>query len=94
MNARQKAAFLRKEGWTSPERDWWTHPTIEWFYSLDGAFKCASRRRSQRDTRRLKKAGFYYSDYADAIWEPGWFTADHQFVGPKSEALQLLEAQG
>jgi hypothetical protein len=103
MTAKQKQAFIKSEGWTrsgvypgffidplSGTRDGIT------YWELDGAYTIARRRKSARDSRRLKAAGFEY--LSGKWWGPTSFPlgneewVGHQDYATKAEALSTLEA--
>lgn len=64
MTEKQMIAFLRQEGWTKVEPAVgvvvWEDPrdTDECWQDLPDAFLIASRRKRERETRRLKAAGW------------------------------------
>jgi hypothetical protein len=106
MNEKQKAAFLRSEGWKPYKvsdgtygldgwRDTKEKHVLESLAPLDMAYRIASRRRSQREARRLKAAGWRACSDDRRMW---YLLAPALIHGAdyksKSEALQLLEAQG
>lgn len=98
MTDKQKAAFLRSEGWKRYKvsdgtygidgwRDTKEKHVLESLAPLDMAYRLASRRKSARDRRRLVKAGYW------ACNEGGYhFGGLVSTCLPKSEALKLLEA--
>lgn len=94
MTDKQKAAFLRKEGWKLHGYFSWTDPVSGLWIILPGAYRIASRRKSARDRRRLVKAGFEFLN--GKWWGPSSFRlGDEEWVGhtdfdSKSEALKFL----
>ena len=99
MTDKQKAAFLKSEGWKRRKDSEfgdmiWVDPLGRWErMNTASAFQAAHRRKSQRESRRLKAAGCYWSPFANDTWDSGWFDAGHNWIGKtKAEALSTLEA--
>lgn len=103
MTDKQKAAFLRSEGWKSGRLAYgglyWGDPKEAgpWkaAHPLDTAYRIASRRKSARETRRLKAAGFCFVEKDCWVRMPFKVNIGRPVGIPgytKSEALKLLEA--
>lgn len=103
MTDKQKAAFLKREGWSY--REWscghgWADPSRNYTWSLNMAYRRACRNKSQRDTRRLKAAGWEYrvlgdgkgNIYRDWCWSEKRDNGKCLFAKTRAEALKLLEA--
>jgi hypothetical protein len=64
ISDKQKAAFLKSEGWRKGgQGDYeWGDPLAKWmsWRTLEGAYRLAHRRKSQRESRRLKAAGWVH----------------------------------
>lgn len=95
LTPKQQADFLRKEGWkpTFKGSFYWTDPARpkskwEGIAHIDIAYTIASSRKSARDTKRLKAAGFLFFRFFGGSYYriPG----DSRMYS-KSEALKLLE---
>jgi hypothetical protein len=103
---REKAAFLRAEGWKRSRRwfGFWLDPYPDAvtgikkprrYSPLHSAFEIASRRKAQRETRRLKAAGWtrekrdQWIRFADGFDFAG--LGKMCTVYTKSEALATLE---
>ena len=95
MTDKQKAAFLKSEGWKRRKDSEfgdmiWVDPLGRWErMNTASAFQAAHRRKSQRESRRLKAAGFYPLKKPDrGFWRkrgaPGYWT--------RQGALPTLEA--
>lgn len=77
---KEKRSFLRAEGWRvqrmSLDKDlsyliFWD-PIKGHGFSLKYAYALALKRKSQREARRLRKAGFEWSPGCPGIEAPGW----------------------
>ena len=101
MTDKQKAAFLKREGW---ER----HPLyrhlmgdpkgkklFHWMY-LHEAMPIASKRKAAREVRRLKAAGWRWHDCGPSgFLNAGWKLNKKGFMGPhtRAEALATLSPE-
>lgn len=94
MSDKQKAVFLRLEGWKMHVYSgfWWdpnkyhSNPL-----NIEDATRIASRRKAARDRARLKTAGFVcYGFEYPTDWQ-GWGRNTDGFFGTKAEALATLD---
>lgn len=103
MSEQEKAAFLKAEGWKKHLQRtgiYWEDPVTpsngpEWVQMcpFNEAYRLASRRKAQRETRQLKAAGFYFSPFANDTWDSGWFDSGHNWMArTRAEAVKRLES--
>lgn len=103
MTDSDKIRFLRSEGWLGKYLGDRMIKILDPIYgdsyrpeerrALDKAVSIAKSRKSARDTRRLKKAGYEYGMCLADGW--GWFWSEShrragEFIGTKAEALATL----
>jgi hypothetical protein len=99
MTDKEKARFLKSEGWIKllGFSEVWEDPcqvSDETWLSRDDAFKKATRRKSARDSRRLKAAGWIHGVLSAWNLHPrrtGWWHPKHPSYHTKAEALSTLE---
>lgn len=100
MTDKQKAAFLRTEGWKKMRNSiYWTGPSQQKGWDVlapfPDAYRIASRRKGARDHRRLVKAGFIYTTHYGWKRGPrdGYLSTGQGYFCSKSEALKILAGQ-
>lgn len=97
MTEKQMTQFLKAEGWgIHVHSGFWWDPVKNFSnpLNIETAYRIASRRKAQRDTRRLKAAGYEYGMCIAHGW--GWFYSDlsekaGSYIGTRAKALATLE---
>lgn len=93
MNTREKATFLRANGWRMHQgTHWWDpSPTAYWPIPFDHAFLIASRRKAQRERAALRKAGLVFGEAEPPRCGIGWWRPEGMYwYGDRAQAIKLL----
>ena len=94
MTQKQRAAFLKRERFEDVGDGWWKDTKTGMPWDAEKSVAIATRRKSARDTRRLKAAGWETVRYHNTNWPVWWKKRGitTKWV-TKSEALRILEGR-